>query len=232
MSYKKRTKKEQLMIHVLVVHQAHLISSLITSVLSQEEDVHVVGRAATLEEALVKIEMSNCNMILVAATLPDGGALELTKTVADQYSQIKVLVIGLPESESMILEYVAAGAAGYVLQDVPVERLLDNVRAIHEDKALVSPTVASALMSRIAELSRITSQHELNPEAYELLTPREQEVLTLIGENLTNQQIGERLYIEVGTVKNHVHNILKKLEVNSREEAAAYLPPVETKNEL
>jgi DNA-binding NarL/FixJ family response regulator len=221
-------KKEQLMIHALVVHQAHLISSLITSVLSEEDDVYVVGRAASVEEALNKIELSNCNIVLVAATLPDRGALELTKTVAEQYSHIKVLVIGLPESESMILEYVAAGAAGYVLQDVPVERLLDNVRAVHEDKAIVSPTVAAALMERIAELSRITSQHQLNPEAYELLTPREREVLALIGEDLTNQQIGERLYIEVGTVKNHVHNILKKLEVNSREEAAAYLPLVKT----
>jgi DNA-binding NarL/FixJ family response regulator len=219
------------MIHALVVHQAQLISSLITSVLSEEEDVYVVGRAASVEEALAKIELGNCNIILVAATLPDRGALELTKTVAEHYSHIKVLVIGLPESESMILEYVAAGAAGYVLQDVPVERLLDNVRAVHEDKAIVSPTVAAALMERIAELSRITSQHQLNPEAYDLLTPREREVLALIGEGLTNQQIGERLFIEVGTVKNHVHNILKKLEVNSREEAAAYLPLVETNNE-
>jgi DNA-binding NarL/FixJ family response regulator len=218
------------MIHVLVVHQAHLISSLITSVLSEEEDVYVVGRASSSEEALAKIELSNCNVILVAATLPDGGALQLTKAVAEQYSHIKVLVIGLPESESMILEYVSAGAAGYVLQDVPVDQLLDNVRAIHEDKALISPTVASALMNRLAELSRITSQHELNPEAYELLTPREREVLALIGENLTNQQIGDKLFIEVGTVKNHVHNILKKLGVNSREEAAAYLPLVETDN--
>jgi DNA-binding NarL/FixJ family response regulator len=218
------------MIHVLVVHQAHLISSLITSVLSEEEDVYVVGRASSPEEALAKIELSNCNVILVAATLPDGGALQLTKAVSEQYSHIKVLVIGLPESESMILEYVSAGAAGYVLQDVPVEQLLENVRAIHEDKALISPTVASALMSRVAELSRITSQHELNPEAYELLTPREREVLALIGENLTNQQIGDKLFIEVGTVKNHVHNILKKLGVNSREDAAAYLPLVETNN--
>ncbi len=215
------------MIHALVVHQAHLISSLITSVLTEEDDVYVVGRAATVAEALTKIELSNCNMILVAATLPDGGALELTRTVAEQYNNIKVLVIGLPESESMILEYVAAGAAGYVLQDVPVERLLENVRAVHQDKAIVSPSVAAALMDRIAELSRITSQHQLNPEAYELLTPREREVLGLIGEELTNQEIAERLFIEVGTVKNHVHNILRKLEVNSREEAAAYLPLVE-----
>jgi DNA-binding NarL/FixJ family response regulator len=217
------------MIHVLVVHQAHLIASLITSILSEEEDVYVVGRASSATEALEKIELSNCNMILVAATLPNKGALELTQTVAEQHSNIKVLVIGLPESENVILEYVAAGAAGYVLQDVPVERLLENVRAVHEDKAIISPTIASALMDHIAKLSRITSQHELNPEAYDLLTPREREVLGLIGEELTNQEIGERLYIEVGTVKNHVHNILKKLEVSSREEAAAYLPLVETK---
>lgn len=218
------------MIHVLVVHQTHLISSLITSVLSEEDDVYVVGRASSAEEALAKLELSQCNMVLVAATLPDKGALNLTQTIADQYSNVKVLVIGLPESESMILEYVAAGAAGYVLQDVPADRLLENVRAVYEDKAIVSPTVASALMDRIAELSRIAGQHKLDPQAYEELTPREREVLDLIGENLTNQAIADRLYIEVGTVKNHVHNILKKLDVKSREDAAAYLPIIENNN--
>ena len=214
----------QAMIRLIIVHQAHLICSLIASVLAEEPDIYIIGYATNVEEALAKLERSNCNMILVAATLSDNGALELTKTVAEQWPSVKVLVIGLPESENMILEYVAAGASGYVLQDVPVEKLLDNVRAVYDDKAIISPSVAAALMNRITELAQISAQTQVDPETLEELTPREREVLDLIGQEATNQQIADRLFIEVGTVKNHVHSILKKLDVSSREEAASYLP--------
>ena len=212
------------MIRVLVVHKTRLIANIIASVLSEEEDIHVVGTAITIEEALDKLEMSRCNMVLVAAALENDNALRLTESVADSFPDIKVLVIGMPKSEDVILQYVIAGASGYVLQNVPTERLLDNVRAAHDDKALISPTVAAALMEQVAELSHISSQHELDPQAVAALTPRERDVLNLIGDGMTNQEIASQLVIEVGTVKNHVHNILKKLDVGSREEAASYLP--------
>ena len=219
------------MIRLLIVHQAHLICSLIASVLSEEADIHIVGYATNVAEALNQLERSSCNMILVAATLGDGGALELTKAVAEERPSVKVLVIGLPESENMILQYVAAGASGYVLQDVPVEKLLDNVRAVYDDRAIISPSVAAALMNRITELAQISAQTQVDPEALEELTPREREVLDLIGQEATNQQIADQLFIEVGTVKNHVHSILKKLDVSSREEAASYLPYLKQRDE-
>lgn len=211
------------MIRVIVVHQAKLIANIIASVLSEEPDIHVVSTAVTVEEVLGKLERSNCNMVLAAANLPDGGALTLTEAVIAAYPQTNVLIIGVPKSERVILQYVMAGAAGYVLKDVPVERLLDNVRAAHQDEALVSPTIAAALMNQVAELAQISTQYTLDPQAVADLTTREREVLSLIGDGLTNQEIAERLFIEVGTVKNHVHNILRKLDVNSREEAASYL---------
>lgn len=212
------------MIRVIVVHQAKLIANIIASVLSEEPDIHVVSTAVSPEEALGKLERSNCNMILASATIPNNGALTLTEDVAASHPGTKVLIIGVSKSESVILQYVAAGAAGYVLQNVPVEQLLENVRAAYQDEALVSPTVAAALMNRVAELAQISSQYNLDPQAIADLTPRERDVLNLIGEGLTNQEIAKRLVIEVGTVKNHVHNILKKLDVSSREEAASYLP--------
>lgn len=211
------------MIRVIVVHQAKLIANVIASVLSEEPDIYVVSTAVSAEDALGKLALSNCNMVLAAANLPNEGALALTEAVTASHPDTNVLIIGVPKSESVILQYVMAGAAGYVLKDVPVERLLDNVRAAHENKALISPTIAAALMTQVAELSQISKQYTLDPQAVADITSREREVLNLIGEGLTNQEIAERLFIEVGTVKNHVHNILKKLNVNSREEAASYL---------
>jgi len=212
------------MIRVIVVHPAKLIANLIASVLSEEADIHVVGTAVAEDEALGKLELSHCNMVLAAASLPNEGALALTEKVTSAYPQTNVLVIGVPKNEGAILQYVMAGASGYVLQDVPVEQLLENVRAAHQDEALVSPTIAAALMNQVAELAQISAQYDLDPQAVAELTPRERDVLNLIGEGLTNQEIAERLVIEVGTVKNHVHNILRKLDVSSREEAASYLP--------
>jgi DNA-binding NarL/FixJ family response regulator len=215
------------MIRAIVVHQTGMIANVIASVLSEEPDIYVVGRASSADEALAMLERTNCNMILVSARLPNQGALKLTEAASQEAPDVLVLVFGLPESENLILRYVMAGASGYVLQDVPVEQLLDNMRAALDDKALVSPSVAAALMNHIAELAQISARNTLDPSAVQELTPRELEVLELIGKGLTNQEIGERLYIEVGTVKNHVHNLLKKLDVSSREDAAAYLPLID-----
>lgn len=215
------------MISALVVHPTALIGNLIASVLSGEDDITVVGQTTNLDDALVKLKEQECNVVLVAANLPEQGAMKLTEMLARIEPPVKVLVFGLPESKSAILQYVAAGAAGYVLQDVSVDNLLDNVRAIHGGEALVSPSIAAALMKQIAELARISHQAELDPAARETLTPREREVLELIGEGFTNQEIADKLFIEIGTVKNHVHNMLKKLDVTSRHEAAALLPFIE-----
>ncbi|MFW5940679.1 MAG: LuxR C-terminal-related transcriptional regulator [Chloroflexota bacterium] len=212
------------MIRVLVVHQTQLISSIIANVLDEEEDITVIAQASSTEEALGCLESQPCEMVLVAATLPDNGALRITEEITDRDTNTKVLVIGLPKSKNAILQYVAAGASGYVLQEVSTERLLEHIRAAYDGKAIISPDIAAALMSHINELAQISTQTDIDPSAYAQLTPREREVLDLIGEDFSNQQIADKLYIEVGTVKNHVHNILKKLDVSSRHEAAAFLP--------
>ncbi len=212
------------MIRILVVHPMRLICSLYASVFDDKPSMEVVAQATTAEDALEQIETCPCDIVLVSATLSDNGALELTKKICQKYPEIKVIVVGLPELKNAILQYVMAGASGYVLQDVTVDRLFNNIQAVQEGKALVSPTMAAAFMETITKLAHVTARPHLEPDAYSELTPRELEVLKLINEGLTNQEIAGKLHIEVGTVKNHVHNILRKLDVASRENAAAHLP--------
>jgi DNA-binding NarL/FixJ family response regulator len=211
------------MIRVLIVHPTRLISSLLASILQAEEDIHVAGQFQSAATTLSELAVTSCHIALVAANLPDHGALRLTEQIAADYPDIKVLVFGLPEEKHIILQYVMAGASGYVLQEVAVERMFEHIRAAHAEKALVSPKIAAAFMQKLAEMSRIFAQTSLDPTKLAGLTPREMEVLTLMGEGLTNQEISKRLFIELGTVKNHVHNILRKLDVSSREMAAAHL---------
>lgn len=131
--------------------------------------------------------------------------------------------MGLMESEQEILSYVEAGADGYVLRDSSVGDLLTRIRAAYQEEVLISPRVAAALMQRIGVLSRWFAPAEGGAGDLQELTPREREILDLIGRGLTNREIGERLFIEEGTVKNHVHNLLGKLEVSNRHDAAARL---------
>ena len=164
------------MIRILIVHPTHLVCSLYASVLDDRPNIEVVAKATTKKEALAKIESSACNIVLVSASLEDNGALALTKEITQQYPEIKVLVVGLPESKYVILQYVMAGAAGYVLEDVTVERLFSQIQAVQEDKALVSPRMAAVLMEHVSELATVSARPYLEPEAYSELTPRELEV--------------------------------------------------------
>jgi two-component system, NarL family, nitrate/nitrite response regulator NarL len=208
------------MIRVLVVNEQRLMANLITSVLDGEANITVVGVATSVTEALEK--GAGADVLLISTQLPEGGALQLVRQAAQEHPDQAVLVMGVAESEWEILHYVEAGASGYVLKNDSVEELLRHIRAAHAGKARVSPVIAAALMSRVAELAQLVSQASVSADVGEL-TPREMEVLTLIGRGLTNQEIAEHLVIELGTVKNHVHNILNKLGVSSRRDAVGYL---------
>jgi DNA-binding NarL/FixJ family response regulator len=208
-------------IRVLLVNEMRLVSNVIASVLEDESDIEVVGRAAPVDEALALAKESD--VVLVSTRLPDNGALKLTSAIAEADPSVKVLVLGLGESKERVLRYVEAGADGYVLKNDSVDDLLRHIRAAQRGKALVSPKIAAALMSRVTELAQLFAEIESGISESADLTPREREILELIGQGLTNQEIADRLVIEVGTVKNHVHSILQKLDVSSRQDAASYL---------
>jgi DNA-binding NarL/FixJ family response regulator len=213
------------MIRILLVTQVELIGNVVAAMLEDESDIEIVGCVTSVEEALAKAK--ECNVILVSPRLPNDGALELTTTITECYPAVKVLAFGLTESKARVLKYVEAGADGYVASDDSVEDLLRRIRAAHKDRAVVSPAVAAALMARVTKYAQLLSDVESGLYEDADLTPREREVLELVGAGLTNREIADRLVIEVGTVKNHVHNILQKLDVSSREDAAAYLAYIE-----
>ena len=211
-------------ITVLLVIEVRLIGNLFTSVLEDEPDIEVTGCVSGREDALGVIRAQAVDVVLVSAGLPDPSALELTRTIVECSPSTKILVVGLSEeNQHDTLRYIEAGAAGYILKDSSLKELTDRIRLARRGEALVSTRMAGVMMERLFRLARKFSavEHKLDEDVR--LTSRELEVLQFISEGLTNQEIAARLVVEVGTVKNHVHRILEKLDVSSRQEAASYL---------
>lgn len=212
------------LIRVLLVIEIRLIGNIFASVLGEEADIKVVGCVTTLKEALEFIQTHEVDVVLASAGLSDQGALELTRAIIDRGLSTRVLALGLSEeNKNEALQYIEAGACGYILKDSSVTELIEAIRLAQKGEAQISSRIAGAMMERLFYLARMFSAVETKMDGDVRLTSRELEVLQFIGEGLTNQEIAARLVVEVGTVKNHVHSILEKLNVSNRDEAASYL---------
>lgn len=223
-SFHSRDKAYMDVIKVLLVFEVRLIADIAASVLEDESDMEIAGFVSAREDALEFIQTRDVDLALVSAGLPNQDALKLTRAVMECSSSTKVLILGLSEEDQPdTLRYIEAGAAGYILKDSSLKDLIEIIRLAQKGEARVSTRMAGAMMGRLFRLATVFSAVENRMDGDIRLTSRELEVLQFIGEGLTNQEIAARLVVEVGTVKNHVHRILEKLNVSSRQEAASYL---------
>lgn len=194
--------------------------NIISSVLDEEKDISVIGVGTDVQEAMELVKQNKVDVVLISSRLPGQGTFSLTKMLMQSELSPRVLILGITETRENVLEYIEAGANGYVLKESSLEDLLSAIRAVNSGKALISPEIAAALIQRVSEFVQAFEQGGVEPPDSLNLTNREYEVLGLLGQNLSNQEIAEHLVIEIGTVKNHVHSILSKLGVSSREDAA------------
>lgn len=216
MSTKKEVETNK--VKVFVVNQAPLICNLLAVVLKQESDIHVVGTTTSVDEAIKSA--SKCDIMLVDADLPNDGALTLSQEIGRKRPNTNILITGMEKTPQTILKYMEAGASGYILKEFTVEKLVEQIRLLPEGKAMADPEVIAGLIERLSELANLCGDQETLQRGLDSLSPREKEVLDLLSEGESNADISEELHIEVGTVKNHVHSILKKLGVSNRQQAA------------
>ncbi len=218
------------MMRILIFGQTGLTCDIISVIVSKEHDMCVVGQVVTGQEALAQVNASD--LILVCApTHPHheerdetiNQILDLIQRIKTDHPHIKIVVMGLLDRVPLILHYLEAGADGYILNEDSTGAFLQKIRAVYNGRPRICPEVTAALMERLKELSNGQPGTKKDAALTEL-TGREREVLELVGCGLSNREIAQRLYIEVGTVKNHIHSILKKLNVDTRHEAIRYLP--------
>jgi DNA-binding NarL/FixJ family response regulator len=207
----------------MIVIESRFMGDIFTEILDDEPDISVVGCASNTEQALKIIREQEVDVALVSVQLSEESALELTRTIVDIAPSTKVLVVGLTDNKHHVLKYVEAGAGGYILQDSSVSDLIEAVRLAQRGEAQVSTKVAAAILERLSKMTKVFSRVDTFVLEDNRLTQREMEVLGFISQGWTNQEIASHLVVEVGTVKNHVHSIIKKLNVSNREEAATYM---------
>ena len=208
-------------IRVLIIHRSRLIREGFAFVLAHQESMSVIGSVAGVGEVVGDLEQIRPAVILLDLCLPDRGGLRDAQRIREVLPGAKILMTGLSELESDVLACFEAGAAGYLPQEASLEELLNSIQAVAAGEVLCSPKVTALLVSRIAEASR---ERELRRvQGLPNLTRRELEIIALIEEGLSNKEIAVRLAIEIPTVKTHIHNILEKLQLDGRREAAQYV---------
>ena len=208
-------------IKVLVVDDHTLFRRGIAAVLANQGELKVVGEAADGLEAIEKAREIVPDVILMDLNMPRCSGLEATQALQAELPQINILVLTVSEMETDLFAAVKFGARGYLLKKAEPEELVHAIHHIARGEVIISPLMATKLLTEFKELAagvEIEPMKEDNPD----LSPREGEVLRLVAQGATNKEIADSLFISENTVKTHLKNIMEKLHLANRSQAAAY----------
>ncbi len=207
-------------VRVLVVDDHALYRRGLEMVLSAEGDIDIVGEAGDGLDAVLQAERLKPDIVLLDLRMPRSSGLEACAEIKRVSPGSRIVVLTVSDEESDLFDAVRAGANGYLLKDVPGEEIAEGLRSVMNGQSLISPAMAGALLSEFAALSKRSEHPSGTPTPR--LTEREVQVLRLVARGMSNRDIAGDLFISENTVKNHVRNILDKLQLHSRVEAVMY----------
>jgi DNA-binding NarL/FixJ family response regulator len=205
-------------ITILLVDDQPLFREGLRTLLSVQPDLKVVGEAGDGEEAIKLCRTLKPAVVLMDLQMPVLDGVEATRRLHHEQPDSRVIVLTTFDDDEMVFDGLRAGALGYLLKDAPSEKLAEAIRAAARGESFLQPSIAAKV---VAEFARLTTKR--SPPAQALIEPlsdREQEILALIATGATNREIGNQLFLAEGTVKNHVTNVLGKLGVRDRTQAA------------
>jgi DNA-binding NarL/FixJ family response regulator len=205
-------------IRVAVVDDQELFRRGLTMLLGVEDDIDVVGEAGDGIAATELAATAVPDVILMDVRMPKRSGIEACVAIKEAAPTARIIMLTVSDEEADLYDAVKNGASGYLLKDSSIDEVAQAIRVVADGQSLISPSMAIKLLDEFKQMSRSDRQQVPTPK----LTDRELEVLKLVAQGLNNREIAKRLFISENTVKNHVRNILEKLQLHSRMEAVMY----------
>ncbi|MFF3612050.1 response regulator [Streptomyces sp. NPDC002580] len=212
-----RTFTEQNPIRVFLLDDHEVVRRGLSDLLEAEPDISVVGDAGSVEQALVRGPALRPDVAVLDVRLPDGDGISVCRELRSQMPELACLMLTSFDDEEALLDAIMAGASGYVLKQIKGSDLVSAVRTVASGQSMLDPATTARLMR---SLRAEPTDGPAVPAEIASLSPREREILSLIGDGLTNREIGQKLYLSEKTVKNHISRLLAKLGVHRRVQAA------------
>ena len=210
------------MIRVLLADDQQLVRSGFRLILSMEDDISVVGEASDGADAIAKARELRPDVVLMDVQMPGTDGIEATRTVVAE-GHAKVIILTTFDRDDYLFDALAAGASGFLLKNADPDSLAEAVRAAADGHALLAPEVTMRVIGRVTSDNAPSVPQPKPPRELELLTAREREVLLLIGEGLSNNEIARRLFLTEATVKTHVSACLAKLQLRDRVQTVVFI---------
>jgi DNA-binding NarL/FixJ family response regulator len=200
---------------ILIVDDHDIVRKGLAMLVSRQEDLSVVAEAGTVAEAVEKARESVPDVVVMDIRLPDGTGIEACREILNENSDIKVLMLTSYSDEEAVMGSIMAGASGYLLKEIRSQEIVDAIRKVGAGQSLLDPSVTASVLERV--------RRDKEEDVLAQLTEQEQKILELIADGQTNREIAGQINLSDKTVKNYVSNILGKLEVSRRSQAAAFL---------
>jgi DNA-binding NarL/FixJ family response regulator len=216
----KAAKKQ---IRIVLIEDNRLLREGIESLLKEHDDLKITSALGTAEQIMLKIRSFKPDVILLDLGLRNYNSLEFVRNVRTRFPSSKVVAMDLIPTEGDVLEYVRAGVAGFVLKDATITDFLKTIHAVANGMKVLPSLLTSSLFSQIV-IQEVNASRNPSSKLLESvrMTRREQQVIELISDGMTNKEIAQRLHLSTYTVKSHVHNILEKLALHTRVQIARY----------
>ena len=205
---------------IILVDDHPLLRNGLANILNSQPDLEVAGEAGSIKEAIAMVEAHDPDLVIMDLGLPDGSGMDAIPRILAKKPETQIVILTINGSEQLAFTALRLGAKGFLLKDISAPALLSSVRGLGRGELAVSRAILSRFVTEAAHFHSPRGAHENRPDS--TLTGRELELLAELSNGASNSEIGQRLSISENTVKIHVHNILHKLNLESRQQAAAF----------